>query len=118
MRLKQAHATKPTLENSNDLGVARLLTGKIDAAIALFRETEKKFPGNARVAANLGTALELKGENEEALKWIREGVLRDPSEHEGSEWLHVRILDAKIALAKDPGWFDKEQRAGARFRRR
>ena len=34
-------------------------------------------------------------------------MLRDPTEHEGSEWLHVRILDAKLALAKDPGWFAK-----------
>ena len=42
-RLETAHAQKPTLENSNDLGVARLLTGKIDAAIALFRETKRSF---------------------------------------------------------------------------
>src|SRR6185436_5134111 len=69
--LVKKHDAQPTLENSNDLGVARLLTGKTDAAIALFRETEKKFPGNARVAANLGTALDLKGENIEALTWIK-----------------------------------------------
>ena len=60
-----------------------------------FARRKKKFPGNARVAANLGTALELKGENEEALKWIREGVIRDASEHDGSEWLHARILDGE-----------------------
>jgi tetratricopeptide (TPR) repeat protein len=105
--LEKAHAAKPTIENSNDLGVARLLTGKLDEAIALFRETEQKYPGNARVAANLGTALEFKGANEEALTWIREGVKRDATEHQGSEWLHARILDAKIALAKDPEWLGK-----------
>jgi tetratricopeptide (TPR) repeat protein len=108
-QLEQAHAQKPTLETGNDLGVVRVLTGKIDEAIALFRETEKNFPGNARVAANLGTALELKGENEEALEWIREGANRDASEHQGSEWLHVRILTAKIALLEDPGWFNKNR---------
>jgi tetratricopeptide (TPR) repeat protein len=107
--LKQAYASNPTLKNSNDLGVARLLAGKYDDAIKSLRETEKKFPGNAMVAANLGTALELNGEDEEALEWIREGVQRDPKEHYGSEWLHVRILEAKIALKKDPKWLDKNR---------
>ena len=105
--LEKAHVAKPTLENSNDLGVARLLTGELDEAIALFRETEQKYPGNARVAGNLGTALELKGVNEEALNWIREGIKRDANEQEGSEWLHARILEAKIALKQDPKWLDK-----------
>lgn len=107
--LEKAHAAKPTLENSNDLGVARLLTGKLDEAIALFRATDEKFPGNARVAANLGTALELKGDNDQALTWIREGIKRDANEHKGSEWLHARILEAKIALAKDPKWLEKNR---------
>lgn len=106
-RLEQEHSKKATLENSNDLGVARILTGKYDEAIVLLRETEQKFPGSAKVAANLGTALELKGEDEEALKWIREGVNRDASEHQGSEWLHARILTAKVALKKDPKWLLK-----------
>lgn len=113
--LEKAHAETPTLENSNDLGIAYLLTGKLDAAITLFRATEQKFPGNARVAANLGTALELKGENEEALEWIREGVIRDAGEHQGSEWLHARILTAKIALANNPDWFDKNSVLGLDF---
>lgn len=108
-KLEKAHADKPTLANSNDLGVARLLTGKLDDAISLFRETDKMFPGNARVAANLGTALELKGNDDEALTWIREGIKRDANEHKGSEWLHARILEAKLALAKDPGWLESHR---------
>jgi tetratricopeptide (TPR) repeat protein len=107
--LTQKHAKQPTLENSNDLGVARLLTGKLDDAIALFRETEKGFPNSAKVAANLGTALELKGENEEALSWIREGIKRDANERRGSEWLHARILEAKIALKNDPRWLERNR---------
>lgn len=105
--LRKAHSARRTLENSNDLGVGLLLTGKLDEAIALFEETDKKFPGNARVAANLGTALDLKGDDEKALHWIRAGVERDASEHQGSEWLHARILTAKIALKKDPKWLLK-----------
>ena len=107
--LEKAHAQKPTVETGNDLGAARVLTGKYPEAIALLRATEEKFPGNAKVAANLGTALELAGQNEEALKWIREGVIRDANEHNGSEWLHARILEAKIAIAKDPAWLQKNR---------
>jgi hypothetical protein len=98
------HSEKGTLQTGNDLAVIRILQGKYPEAIALLRETEAKFPGNAKVAANLGTALELAGNDAEALEWIRKGMDRDASEHFGSEWLHARILEAKIALAKDPQW--------------
>ena len=107
--LEKAYTAKPTLENSNDLGVARLLIGKYDDAIKLFRETDEKFPGSAKVAANLGTALELAGADAAALEWIREGVKRDANEHFGSEWLHARILEAKIAFKQDPKWFEKNR---------
>lgn len=102
--LKQAHAEKATLENGNDLGAALVVTGKLDEAVKVLEETDRKFPGSARVAANLGTALELAGKNETALEWIRKGIERDANEHHGSEWLHARILEAKIAMAKDPAW--------------
>lgn len=104
--LEKKHATAPTLESSNDLAVARILTGKYPEAIALLRETEQKFPGSAKVAANLGTALELSGNDAEALEWIREGLKRDADEHKGSEWLHARILEAKIEIAKNPKWLE------------
>jgi hypothetical protein len=76
---------------------------------------EEAYPDKAIVAANLGTALELSGDNEEALRWIRVGVDRDPKEHYGTEWLHVMILEAKIALAKDPGWLAEHSVLGLDF---
>lgn len=94
----------PTLENTNDLAVARILTGKTEEGIQLLRELEKRQPGNAKVAANLGTALELTGSDAEALLWIRESVRRDPSEHQSSEWVHVKILEAKLALQRESNW--------------
>jgi hypothetical protein len=106
-----------TVENTNDLAFARILAGRYDEAVELLREAETKAPGkSAKVAANLGTALELKGgADEDALYWIREGIKRDANEHEGSEWLHVRILEAKIALAKDPQWLEKNRVLGLDF---
>lgn len=103
-RAELTYRQSPSLENANDLAVAWILTGDGSKGIELLREIESKPPRSAKVAANLGTALELAGENEEALKWIRESVRRDPNEHQGSEWVHVKILEAKLAIAKDPDW--------------
>ncbi len=117
VNLKSAHELEPSLETANDLAVGWTIVGKYDDAIALLRETETKFPGkSAMIAANLGTALELKGgADADALDWIREGIKRDATEHAGSEWLHVRILEAKIRLASDPQWLEKNTVLGLDF---
>ncbi len=91
-------------EKETNTAVAMLHLGKIKEAIKILERLEKKRPGLYYTAANLGTAYELNGENAEALKWIREGVSRNPDAHHGSEWLHVKILEAKIALEEDPNW--------------
>jgi len=113
--LESAYQKDPSLETVNDLAVARLLTKRYPEAIELLREADARFPGRAIVAANLGTALELSGNDVEALRWIREGFRRDPQEHQGSEWLHVRILEAKIALAGDPEWLKTNTVLGVNF---
>ncbi len=113
-KAEESHRSGPTLENTNDLAVAWILTGRMAEGIQLLRDLEKKQPGNAIVAANLGTALELTGEDEEALQWIRESVRRDPQEHQGSEWVHVKILEARLALKKDPNWLRKNSVVGWR----
>ena len=116
---EEAHRSGATLKNTNDLAVAWILTGRMPEGIELLRDLEKRQPGNAIVAANLGSALELSGADAEALQWIRESVRRDPREHEGSEWVHVKILEAKISLKSDPNWLRKNSvvgwREGGRF---
>lgn len=101
---EKVHRDSPTLENTNDLAVAYIVANRGAEGIQLLKDLEKRQPGNAKVAANLGTALELAGSDQEALLWIRESVRRDPREHEGSEWVHVKILEAKLALKRDPNW--------------
>jgi tetratricopeptide (TPR) repeat protein len=116
-RLAAEHATHPSVENSNDLAVAHILLKNHDAAIALLTTLEKEHPGLSRTASNLGTALELAGHNKEALHWIREGIVRNPADHEGTEWLHVKILEAKLALAKDAAWLKTHHVLGIDFGR-
>jgi tetratricopeptide (TPR) repeat protein len=89
----------------SDYSIALMYLGRSQEAIDLLQKLEKEEPGHYFIAANLGTAFELAGNNEEALHWIAEGIQRNPKSHEGTEWLHLRILEAKIAQQKDPDYF-------------
>jgi hypothetical protein len=99
----------------NDYAVALVHLGHLQEAMAILRNIERQHPGRFETASNLGTALELAGENVEALRWIREGIRRNTKEHMGTEWLHVRILEAKLAVAKDPSWLATHSVAGMDF---
>ena len=89
----------------SDYAVALMYLGRSGEAIKLLQALEKEQPGQYFVAANLGTAFELSGNNEEALHWIKEGIRRNPDSHEGTEWLHATILEAKIAHEKNADYF-------------
>lgn len=115
LRLAKAVRDKPDFGNHNDLGVNLIRQGRMVEAIRLFVAIEKRFPGRHETAANLGTALELVGSDDIALQWIRVGIQRNAAEHEGTEWLHARILEAKIALKRDPRYLDTRSVAGVRF---
>jgi tetratricopeptide (TPR) repeat protein len=95
------------LTNRNDYCVALMYLGRSQEAVPLLQQLEKDYPGNYSTAANLGTAYELSGNNQDALRWILEDIHRNPDAHMGTEWLHAKILEAKIAAEKDPDYFQK-----------
>jgi tetratricopeptide (TPR) repeat protein len=107
--------TQPDLESLTNLGVLLIYQGQYAQAIRLFLTIERRWPGHNETAANLGTALELAGHDAPALKWIRIGIQRNADEHYGTEWLHARILEAKLAAAKDPTYFDRHSITGLVF---
>jgi len=84
--------------------VRLILTGKYDSAITMLEAMETANPGDYSTAANLGTAYELAGNNEAALKWISEGIARNPNAHQGTEWLHEAVLRAKVAMEENPNY--------------
>jgi tetratricopeptide (TPR) repeat protein len=94
-------------KQQNDFAVNLLRAGEAQRAIDILKSIEDKRPGEYATAANLGTAYELAGENDLALKWIKEAIHRNPGSHEGTEWVHVRILEAKLKLEKDPKWLQE-----------
>ena len=104
LRAERTRFPVERIENKTNTAVAMLHLGMVKEAIEILERLEKEQPGRYYTAANLGTAYELNGENAKALKWIKEGVTRNPDAHHGSEWLHVKVLEAKIALEKDPNW--------------
>jgi tetratricopeptide (TPR) repeat protein len=99
----------------NDLAVALVHLGRLPEAVAILTQIARDHPGEYVVAANLGTAYELAGNDAEALRWIRRGIALNSKAHEGSEWLHARILEAKLALRDDPHWLETHGILGIDF---
>jgi tetratricopeptide (TPR) repeat protein len=115
-RAKAKRATNlATPEARNDYAAMMLHLGEIAPAIAILEELERDKPNQYATAANLGTAYELAGRNAEALEWIRKSIARNENAHDGTEWLHVRILEAKLALARDPSWLQHHSVLGIDF---
>jgi len=107
--------TTPDFKNLTDLGILLVYQGQYGRAIRLFLTIERRYPGHHETAANLGTALELAGYDAPALQWIDIGIKRNAKEHYGSEWLHARILEAKIASQRDPTYLKHHSVAGISF---
>jgi hypothetical protein len=84
--------------------VQAVVAGRLDEGIGALVALEEKYPGFYSTASNLGTAYELKGDNRKALQWIAEGIRRNPLSHDGTEWLHVLILETKLKLEQNPNW--------------
>jgi tetratricopeptide (TPR) repeat protein len=102
------------LEDYSDYGVALVYLGRYREAQAVFEAIEAQRPGLYATAANLGTTYELLGQNERALHWITRAVQLNPKSHEGSEWIHVNILKAKL---RGPAGITSQQLLGTDFGR-
>ena len=88
----------------SDYALVLMKLGKTKEALELLKVLYKHYPGEYKIATNLGTAYELNGQPDSALKYIRIDMKLNPHDHEGSEWIHAKILETKLAIAKDPAW--------------
>lgn len=95
-RLDSLYKATKDLDYLSDKGLLLILLKRYDEAIRLYLEIEKIKPNKYSTASNIGTAYELIGQNENALKWIQKAVEINPKSHKHSEWIHVKILEAKI----------------------
>lgn len=85
----------------SDLAWFELRMNKKENAVKLLEALYAKHPNEYNVLANLGTAYEVTGKNKEALNLLRKAVAINPQSHFGSEWIHIKILEQKIAATPD-----------------
>ncbi|MGV3611534.1 MAG: hypothetical protein ACO1N0_11330 [Fluviicola sp.] len=102
--LEQKLKKKADFRLLSDYGLHLVQAGKVKEGLVIFEKLAELHPNEYSIIANLGTTYELSGQNELALEYIRRGIQLNPNSHGGSEWIHVKILEAKIALAKDPDY--------------
>ncbi len=91
----------------SDYALCLMKLGKSKEALTILAELYKHYPNEYQIASNLGTAYELNGKNDSALKYIKRGLQLNPNDHEDSEWIHIKILETKQKLKTDPSYLDK-----------
>jgi tetratricopeptide (TPR) repeat protein len=94
--LDSVYKRTKNLDYLTDKGLVMIIAGEYQKAIDLYLQIEKIKPGRYSTASNIGTAYELTGNNEQALKWISRAITINPASHKNSEWIHVNILKLKI----------------------
>ena len=88
----------------SDVAVNLMKIGKADSSIKILLPLIAERPNEYNLIANLGTCYELTGELDSALKYISKGLEINTSSHYGSEWIHVKILEAKIKQKSNSRW--------------
>lgn len=78
---------------------------KLAQAIEILEKLLLQFPNEYNLHANIGTAFELQNNLEKSLFHIKKALEINPHSHKGSEWIHVKILEGKIAKNKNPNFF-------------
>ena len=91
----------------SDMALYHMKLGNVKKALEILKPLYKVHPKEYSIVANLGTAYELNGELDKALKLIKEGFAINSKSHRGSEWIHIKILNAKIKERNQPGWLSK-----------
>lgn len=89
--------------------VKSIVEGHTHQAIEILLQKEKERPNLYETASNLGTAYELDGNYNEALKYIGKALAINPQSHHGTEWLHFFILKSKIELQENSELFSNSR---------
>jgi tetratricopeptide (TPR) repeat protein len=83
--------------------------GRYKEALIILRDLYKLFPNEYNIMSNLGTVYELNGIPDSALLILKKTVANFPNGHHGSEWFHLKVLEAKVQMTGKPNWL-KENR--------
>lgn len=87
-----------------DIGVYMIYDGNYQEAIDFMHSNVIVKDSNYSFCSNIGVAHELGGNLDSALYWTQKGLDLNPYSHGSSEWIHIKILEAEIAISKDNNW--------------
>lgn len=102
-------------KTNSDYCVALLHVGETQKAIEILEDLIRKYPDEYNLNANLGTAYELSGNLEKAKFFMEKAIKINPASHHSSEWIHLKILEAKINMQKNPTWLQSNLLLGWDF---
>lgn len=85
----------------SDYAVILLKAGKHQLSLDIMQVLYHNHPDQYQLAANLGTAFEINGNLDSALFYINRGMELNPDAHDGSEWVHIKVLETKQNLITD-----------------
>lgn len=100
-RLLLAYHRTDSIEYFSDYAAALIYLGEYQKAKQIYHQIESETPNLYTTASNLGTIYELIGQPDSALFWIKKSMVLNNESHGGSEWIHVKILEFKLAEFKD-----------------
>lgn len=86
-----------TWQGLSDYAVYELKIGNKKRAVEILEKLVAGHPKEYNVLANLGTAYELTGDDNKALELLKKAVAVNPGSHYSSEWIHIRVLEEKLA---------------------
>ena len=110
-----ASAENADFRSRNDYAATLLHLARTKEALGILEALASQHPNEYSILATLGTAYELDGQLDRALQYISKATELNPKSHMGTEWLHIKILVAKIALHKDPTWLETHSVLGDPF---
>jgi tetratricopeptide (TPR) repeat protein len=93
---------KKSYKHLSDYALVLLKLGEYKQSLEILEDLIKKYPNEYNIVANLGTAYELNGQVDKALIYISKAVAINSESHEGSEWIHIKILEAKKQIQEHP----------------
>ena len=95
---------EPDYQLLSDYAVILMKMGEAEVAADLLSIMNYYYPEEYKISSNLGTAYELIGELDSALKYIERGMELNPNAHGGSEWIHIKVLETKKVLNDHPDY--------------
>jgi tetratricopeptide (TPR) repeat protein len=115
LELEMKYKVDHSYETLSDYAVILIYLGRWDESLEIFHGIEKNRPDLYATAANMGTIHELKGNFDSAIYYIQKAIQINPASHESSEWIHIKILEAKRLLKKGLSGTDNLNILGLNF---